>query len=80
MAETQSRHRQTIERREQLFDGFLGWCGILSAFLICIVAIGGGVFCILHDRAISGTILGGVGLAAVVGAFLYGRRTPKPAN
>jgi len=74
MAESQARHRQTIERREQILDGFLGWCGILSAFMICIAAIGGGIHCILNNRSVSGTILGGAGMAAVVGAFLYGRR------
>lgn len=73
MAEAQSRHRQMIERREQAADVFLGWCGILSAFLICVAAIAGGVYCIREGRAVSGTILGGAGLAAVVGAFLYGR-------
>lgn len=73
MAETQSRHRQMIERREQLADVFLGWCGILSAFFICVVAIVGGVYCIREGRPVYGTILGGAGLAAVVGAFLYGR-------
>jgi uncharacterized membrane protein len=77
MAEDQSLHRRQMEHREQVLEHLYGGAGLLCAFLICTAAIAGSVVCILHDRNVGGTLLGGAGLAAVVGMLIAGRRSAK---
>jgi len=66
-----------MERREQTLDHVYAGVGLLFAFLICAGAIIGSVVCILRDRNVGGTLLGGVGLATVAGLLIAGRRASK---
>ncbi len=73
MAEAQGTHRHGLERREQTLAHVYAGAGLLFAFLICTTAIVGSVVCILNDRNVGGTLLGGAGLAAVAGILVAGR-------
>lgn len=85
MAENQSRHRQELEAkavsaqveddRAQRTETFRGQ---VFGFLIAIVAIAGGVLsvCLVPGVAggVTGSIIGGGGVASLVYAFRYGRK------
>lgn len=45
--------------------------GLIFAFLISILTIGGGVFLLYHDKSITGMVTLLTGIASVVGAFLF---------
>ncbi len=83
MAERQSAHRQELEKKAvsaQTRDSLLG---LIFGLVIGLAAIAGGVICILNGHEIGGTILGGTGLASLVGVFVYGskqRRAEREAK
>lgn len=77
MAEQQSKHRQEQESRIIKYSGRDSLLGLIFGLTIGLTAIIGGVMCILHSYAISGVILGGSGLAGLVGVFVYGSREKK---
>ena len=68
---------KNMQRREQALDHVYAGVGLLFAFLICVGAIIGSLVCILRDRNVGGTLLGGVGLATVAGLLIAGRRASK---
>jgi uncharacterized membrane protein len=83
MAEQQSKHRQEQESKIIRYSGRDSLLGLIFGLIIGLTAIIGGVICILHGYAISGVILGGSGLAGLVGVFVYGSREkkePSPAE
>jgi len=48
--------------------------GVVFAFLLGIFALAGGLYLVMHDHGIAGTIFGGFGLIGLVNAFLLGTR------
>ena len=74
MAENQSNHRQRQEAEEQKAYARDSLLGLVFAFIFAMGALAGAVFLINGDHTITGTIVGGTGLFAVVGAFIQGRK------
>jgi uncharacterized membrane protein len=77
MAEQQAANRREIELRSirsQCRDSLLG---LVSAFLIGMSSLACSTIVTWQGHPVSGTILGGTGLAAIIAAFVYGTRTRK---
>lgn len=81
MAETQSHHRQTLERKvinSRSRDSLLG---IISAFIITMTIILLGGYIIVNsdrlDGQLIGTLLTGLGISGIVGTFIYGTRSAR---
>jgi uncharacterized membrane protein len=84
MAEKQAAHRQELERDIQFLNHKIvasssrnSLLGVISAFLLCAMAIGAAVLLALNDKTVAGTIIGAVGLSSLVGTFIYGTRANK---
>lgn len=73
MAEKQSEHRQRREMQELKIISRDSIWGLVFAFIFALVAEIGAIFLIYTGHAVAGTIIGGTGLVAVVGAFIQGR-------
>ena len=74
MAEMQARHRQELEKivvKSGARDSLLG---LIFALIIGLATIIGGTYVAVGGHPTEGTILGGVGLASLVGVFVYGSR------
>ena|SRR5437879_4354788 len=73
MAEKQSTHRQKLEsdvvgsniRSERL--------GMTFGFIICILAISGGIYAIMHGKSAEGIAAIMTPLVALVAVFVYGK-------
>ncbi|MDR3280132.1 MAG: DUF2335 domain-containing protein [Synergistaceae bacterium] len=77
MAERQSSHRQEIERIAIAASSRNSTLGVVFAFILAMATLGVGAFCIYLGKDILGTSISGVGLAAIVGAFIYGTRSNR---
>lgn len=77
MAENQSSHRQNLESSVVKSNSRDSLLGIISAFIISIFTVAAGAFCITSGHPVAGTILGGAGLASIVGTFIYGTRSER---
>jgi uncharacterized membrane protein len=77
MAESQSSHRQQIELIVIKTSSRNSTLGVVFAFIIAIAFLLVGGFCIYLDKTLIGSLFGGVGLSAVVGAFIYGTRSNR---
>lgn len=51
--------------------------GIICGFLLGVVTIVSGAFCIIKDHPYPGTFLGTAGLVGLVGVFVYGTRSSR---
>lgn len=74
MAESENRHRHVKENRA--LNGML-WnerLGMISAFIICLAAIGGGIYCIYRGQTIAGSFISAIPLGGIVIAFIRGRK------
>ena len=83
MAETQSRHRQEIEKSIINSDIRNSKLGLWLGFFIAMAAIVSGTISILGGHAVSGTIIGGSGVAGLAAVFVYGstqRRKEREAK
>lgn len=77
IAERQSSHRQKLEsdviassiRNERL--------GMTFGFLICILAISGGIFAVMHGKSAEGIAAIITPLVALVAVFVYGKSKQK---
>ncbi|MGC8493284.1 MAG: DUF2335 domain-containing protein, partial [Syntrophobacteraceae bacterium] len=83
LMEDESKHRREIERQilssELRIESRNSLLGVLSAFFLGVITIGGATVCIYHGMQWGGGFLGAGGLAALVTAFLQGtRRQSKP--
>lgn len=74
MAEEQSKHRQSIEKRVILFGGIQSLLGTVFAVIVAVVGIAVGGYLILQDKQISGfaAMLGPLG--TIILAFIYQKR------
>ena len=81
MAEEQGKHRRLLET-----DGLQGQIqhtksrdleakfGQWFAFILTVLTIVAGAYLVIKNHQISGTIFGGMGLAVIVTAFIYGTK------
>lgn len=74
MAEMQARHRQELESIAVKSGARDSLMGLIFGFIIGLVTVLSGSYCVLKGHSVSGTILGGVGLVGLVGVFVYGSR------
>lgn len=74
MAETQSEHRQSIEKQVIDTQTKNSKHGVWIAAVLCLSTLIAGVVLVLMDKEIPGTIFGVSGLLSVVGVFIYGTR------
>jgi uncharacterized membrane protein len=78
MTEQEALHRRAMERRVITLDGTAQLTGLVSALVVALACIGGGVWAILAGHALAGSFLGGGTLASLVGAFIYGSNNRQP--
>jgi uncharacterized membrane protein len=79
--EKQSDHRMDIEKRVVKANNFKQYIGPIFAFIISILAIGGGIYIALHGSVGLGGILSFAGLGTVVAPFLVNTfKVPKNTN
>jgi len=74
MAEQQSQHRQSLERRVIGTGSRDSLIGLIFGLIIGLAGIAGSTICILSRQQTGGLILGGGTLASLVGVFVYGSR------
>ena len=74
MAEEQGDHRRSLEKKALDTDSRNSFCGVIFAFMLGMTAIIMGGIVALRGQTLSGAFFGGSGLAALVGAFIYGTR------
>jgi uncharacterized membrane protein len=77
MAENQSAHRQQIEAVAIKTSSRNSTLGVIFAFLLAMTTLCVGGVCIFLDKDGLGTLIGGAGLASIVGAFIYGTRSNR---
>ena len=77
MAERQAAHRQSLEKAVILSNVAIQKWGLGSAFVLALIAIGGGVW--LSLKGLSGVGLTAIisALAALVSVFIYGKSEQK---
>jgi uncharacterized membrane protein len=77
MAEKQSSHRQFIEKTLILSNSRNSTLGVISAFVLGMVTIVGGIVLAFHGRELSGAIIGSAGLIGLASVFIYGTRSSR---
>lgn len=78
MAESQSLHRQHLESWTVIGGTILSYVGVVCALLIEATATLYFAYVVIHEgHLIPGSIIGGGGIVALVGAFIYGTRSRK---
>jgi uncharacterized membrane protein len=77
MAESQSQHRQALEKKVVDSNCRAQRNGTVFGFLLCLAAIGSGTFLIYIGKSAAGLvpIIGALG--ALAGVFIYGKREQK---
>ena len=77
MAERQAAHRQSLEKAVILSNVAIQKWGLGSAFVLALIAIGGGIW--LSLKGLSGVGLTAIisALASLVGVFIYGKSEQK---
>lgn len=73
--EIQSSHRQKIELRVITSNAFVQVFGAISALLLGGLAIGGGLYLVHEGKSLEGFGAFFVGLASLVGVYIYGKKT-----
>jgi uncharacterized membrane protein len=74
MAEKQGDHRRAMDRGELT----LAFVGVITAFVLALIGIIAGTVLGFNGHEISGSIIGGSGLAILCGSFIYGSRNALP--
>jgi uncharacterized membrane protein len=77
MAEQQAKHRQELERTAIKAGSRNSTLGVVFAFILSLSTLAAGTFCIYLGKDILGTSIGGAGLAAIIGAFIYGTKSNR---
>ncbi len=83
MAEQQVIHRHVLEKKVIDSDIRNSQLGLRYGLIIGLVAILGGILCIVLGKEISGSIIGGTGVTGLVSVFVYGssqRRKEREAR
>lgn len=77
MAESQSSHRQHIEKWAVIGGTILSYFGVLCALIIALFTLYFGSQLILKGYVVAGSIFAGSGLVGLVTAFIYGTRSRR---
>ena len=77
MAENQAKHRQSLEKHVVKSNSRDSFSGIFSAFILSMFTIACGTYCVVSGFSVAGVLLGGAGLASLVGTFIYGTRSER---
>jgi len=77
MAEKQSNHRQILE--SQVINSNIGneRLGMILGFLICVLAISGGIYAVVQGKNATGIAAIVTPLVALVAVFIYGKSEQK---
>ena len=73
--EAQSAHRQAMELTVLRSNSFVQIFGAVSAFLLGMVGIAGGLYLVLQGRNVEGLSAFLAALASLLGIYVYGRKT-----
>ena len=73
--EKQVGHRIEKETRGSKSDALNSLLGVVSAFIIAMATVLGGVWVMLSGSVWAGGIFGGLGLVGLVSVFIYGTRS-----
>jgi uncharacterized membrane protein len=74
MAESQSTHRQGMEKKALFTESINSRLGIISALVIGVAGLSIAGFCIYTGHDTAGATLGGTTLGSLVWTFVYGTR------
>jgi uncharacterized membrane protein len=77
MAESQSAHRQEIEKRYLSHEITRSYIGVACGFMIGMTGIVASAYVILQGHDVAGSILGGSSLLSLVTAFLKGQQSRR---
>jgi uncharacterized membrane protein len=77
MAEDQQGHRFKMENKALTIESVSSICGIIAGFIIGMTTVIGGIIVAMSGREWSGFALGGTGLAALAGVFVYGTQSRR---
>lgn len=78
MAENQSSHRQSMEKKDLLSDITLSYFGLCSATIISLLFGVLSFLAIIYGHAIAGSVLGGTTMVSLVTVFISGSKKKKP--
>lgn len=73
--ESQSAHRRKVESQIVNSDVFVQVFGAVSALLLGILALGGGLFLVHEGKSVEGFGAFFAGLASLVGVYIYGKKS-----
>ena len=73
MAERQGEHRQGLELRVVSSNITNEKIGMIFGFIICLVAISGGIYAIIQGKSAAGLVAIITPLVALAGVFVYGK-------
>jgi uncharacterized membrane protein len=73
MAERQGSHRQDLESRVVSSNIMNEKMGMIFGFIICLVAISGGIYAVIQGKSAAGLSAIITPLGALVGVFIYGK-------
>ena len=74
MAERQAAHRQEIEKTVVNSGSRNSQMGIISALILAIAVLIGGVVCILMNHDWAGAVIVGIDIVGLCGVFVYGTK------
>lgn len=77
MAEEQTTHRHSLEKKVIGTDSRNSLLGIISAFIISLAALALAAYAIHLGQVGAGTFIGTTSFAALVAAFIYGTQSRK---
>lgn len=73
MAEGESTHRRNMENKGQRASVNNERLGMMCALIVCLFALTGSFYCILHGHPISGPIVSAFPIGGITLAFIRGR-------
>ena len=73
--ESQSAHRRMIEAKVINSNSFVQVFGAISALLLGLLALGGGLFLVHEGKSLLGFGAFFTGLASLVGVYVYGKKS-----
>ena len=75
MAENQSQHRMKLESQVIHSDSRNSTIGVISALIITVGTLVLAGYAIKMGQTLAGGVIGSLGIASIVGAFIYGTRS-----